>query len=97
MALAISDCLLLHSRFWVSMPASGKPSSMLSCAMECHLRMPSPLSGLFGTSVASQRKSSSESAVGRDGRLAASGPFGEERELSLFWPFLSNDIISLMY
>lgn len=66
------------SRCWVSTLASGKPSSMLSCAMECHLRMPSPLSGLFGTSVASQRKSSSESALGRNGRLAAASPFGEE-------------------
>lgn len=69
---------LLHSRSWVSMPASAKPSSMLSCAMECRLRMPSPLSGLFGTFVASQRKSSSEFALGRDGRLAISSPSGEE-------------------
>lgn len=77
-ALAISVCVLLHSRCWVSTLASGKPSSMLSCAMECHLRMPSPLSGLFGTSVASQRKSSSESALGRNGRLTATSPFREE-------------------
>lgn len=66
------------------MLANGKPSSMLSCATECHLRMPSPLSGLFGTSVASQRKNSSESPLGGNGILTAASPLGEET-WAFFW------------